>query len=92
MTTRELLKVIRATGLTARSGFDPLNRSAAECANVHVLNHVINLNTFSLLGFGCRTHPEFSSTQQMLVERVAAALEANGVSFEQTLPDQLIIK
>lgn len=92
MMTKQILKSLRNNGLTAKAGHDKGNTPAAECANVNVLSsRVLNVNTFSILGFGCIDHQRYETVKSELCSKVEVALNAIGVSFTKSLSDQYII-
>lgn len=92
MTTTQILKALRNSDLTAKAGFPKSNTPANEWTNVTVLGgRVLNVNTFSVLGFGCIDNPKYVEVRTSLCKKVEKALTALGVRFSQSLPDQYII-
>jgi hypothetical protein len=85
-TTKQLLSAIRATGLTARSGFDPIKTPSDQCVNVVVLNaKVINIQVHSVLGGGCYGTPEYKSTSKSMMNKVETALRTLGCEYRYHL-------
>jgi hypothetical protein len=81
-TTKQILKAIRATGLSARSGFEPLKTPSEKCANVVVLDaKVINVQVHSVLGGGCYFKPEYKPTQKKMMDKVETALKLIGCEY-----------
>lgn len=92
MTSTQILKSLRKNGLTAMSGYPKLDTPASEWTNVTLLSgRVLNVNTFSILGFGCIDNPKYDVTRKELCRKVEGVLTALGVRFHQSLPDQYII-
>lgn len=92
MTTKLVLKALKAASLTARASWPKCSAPASEYPNVVVLNgRVINIMTCSILGFGCFDNPVYQSTMNSLCDKVESALRAAGIKFTRSLPDQYLL-
>jgi hypothetical protein len=82
-TTRQILKALRDSGLTARSGCNrPTERYQVEVLDAKV----VNVCACSELGLGCWNDPRWAEVVDSLAERVSAVLTSLGVEHRRVTP------
>lgn len=92
MKTTKILDAFRNAGLSVDTKFPKDGTEAKDTTNVILLNgRVLNVCTYSVVGFGQYGTPSYETARKELCKRVVAVLTRLGVHFSQSLPDQYIL-
>src|SRR5687768_14799139 len=93
VSTRAVAKALRAEGHSVVTG----KPKHDDMSNFWVISRdgvavVLNVQVFSILGYGCINHPDYSKTKTELVGKAKELLRKSGIEFtDGTASDQLFL-